>query len=267
MSLHTTIEWTNATWNPVRGCEKISPGCAHCYAETFAERFRGVEGHPYQHGFDLRLAPNLLAEPLRWPASRRVFTCSMSDLFHKGVPLDYLRDVFRVVELADWHVFQVLTKRADRLRELLTGPLAHAAALPNVWWGVSVENRAHGLPRIDHLRQVPARVRWLSVEPLLEDPGEVNLEGIAWLIVGGETGHGARPMAVEWARGLRERARAAGAAFFYKQGSHRLKSKAGRELDGALVEEMPESHFGAVPDRAERKRRLAEAEALAAKWA
>ena len=157
MSVTSSIEWTDATWNPVRGCTKISPGCAHCYAETFAERFRGVPGHPYEQGFDLRLVPEKLAEPLRWAAPKMIFVNSMSDLFHKDVPDDYIERVARVMQLADWHTYQVLTKRSERMRDLLPDRLRFAAGLPHIWWGVSVENRKHGLPRIDVLAGRPGR--------------------------------------------------------------------------------------------------------------
>src|SRR5262245_55343738 len=156
MSAQSQIEWTDATWNPVRGCTKVSPGCAHCYAETFAERFRGVEGHAYEQGFDLRLVPEKLVEPVRWRTPRRVFVNSMSDLFHEEVPDAYVLAVARVMQAADWHTYQVLTKRSDRMRDMLCGPLRFAAELRHIWWGVSVENRRHGLPRIEHLRAAPA---------------------------------------------------------------------------------------------------------------
>ena len=190
MSDSTTIEWTDATWNPVRGCTKVSPGCKHCYAERWAERFRGVRGHAFEQGFDLRLVPEKLAEPLKWGTPRMVFVNSVSDLFHQGVSEDYIHQVCEVMRKADWHIFQVLTKRSERMRDLLNGPLAEFAGLGNVWWGVSVENKKHGLPRIDHLRQAPAAVRFLSIEPLLEDLGAINLDGISWAIVGGESGAG-----------------------------------------------------------------------------
>src|SRR4051794_16498047 len=167
MSEHSEIEWTDATWNPVRGCTKITPGCDHCYAEVFAERFRGVKGHPYEQGFDLRLVPEKLAEPLRWKTPKMIFTNSMSDLFHEAVPDDYIVAVGKLMEMASWHVFQVLTKRADRLRALLGSKLQFAAKLKNVWWGVSVEDRDYGLPRVAELRATPAHTRFLSVEPLL----------------------------------------------------------------------------------------------------
>jgi protein gp37 len=178
VSDRSRIEWTDASWNPVRGCSKITPGCKHCYAETFAERFRGVPGHPnVEQGFDLKLVPNKLPEPLRWSKSRRIFVNSMSDLFHEGVPDDYIAAVARVMVAANWHTFQVLTKRADRLRRLLSGPLRFATIQPHIWWGVSVENRRHGLPRVEELRASPATVRFLSIEPLLEDLGRLDLGG------------------------------------------------------------------------------------------
>lgn len=250
MSASSTIEWTDATWNPVRGCTKISPGCKHCYAATFAERFRGVPGHPYEQGFDLRLVPEKLSEPLKWSTPKTIFVNSMSDLFHDVVPDGYIEQVARVMRLANWHTFQVLTKRAERLRDMLRGPLAFAAELSHVWWGVSVENRKHGLPRVDALRQAPAAVRFLSVEPLLEDLGVVNLEGIHWVIVGGESGAGARPIQREWVLRLREQCEAAGVAFFFKQWGGVRKSAAGRSLDGRTYDEMPERQVAApLPKR------------------
>jgi protein gp37 len=239
MSDRSAIEWTDATWNPVRGCTKITPGCAHCYAETFAERFRGVPGHPYEQGFDLRLVPHKLAEPLRWPKPRMVFVNSMSDLFHKDVPDDYVLDVVRVMRTARWHTYQVLTKRSERLRDMLQGPLIDAGAEPHIWWGVSVENRRHGLPRIDHLRAAPARVRFLSVEPLLEDLGQVDLTGIHWMIVGGESGPGARPIQKEWILSLRDQCERAGVEFFFKQWGGTRKSKTGRTIDGQTYDGVP----------------------------
>ncbi len=194
MSEISAIEWTDATWNPVRGCTKVSPGCKHCYAETFAERFRGVPGHPYEQGFDLRLVPRKLSEPLKWATPKTIFVNSMSDLFQKDVPDSFVEQVGRVMQMADWHTYQVLTKRAERMRDMLEGPLAFAAELSHIWWGVSVEDRKYGLTRIEALRQAPAALRFLSVEPLLEDLGEINLEGFNWVIVGGESGFGARPM-------------------------------------------------------------------------
>ncbi len=239
MSDRSKIEWTDASWNPVRGCTKISPGCAHCYAETFAERFRGVPSHPYEQGFDLRLIPDKLHEPLRWRKPRRIFVNSMSDLFHKDVPTDYVVDVAKVMADAHWHSYQVLTKRSERLRDMLQNELRHFADLSHIWWGVSVENRQHGLPRIDHLRESPACVRFLSIEPLLEDLGEFDLSGIHWVIVGGESGHGARPMEKEWLLLIRDQCREAGVPFFFKQWGGVQKKKNGRELDGQTYDELP----------------------------
>jgi protein gp37 len=241
MGDHSRIEWTDATWNPVRGCTKISPGCAHCYAETFAERFRGVPGHPYEQGFDLRLVPEKLAEPLRWTRPRMVFVNSMSDLFHDGVPDAYVLRVAEVMRAANWHTFQVLTKRSERMSELLRTALRSFADHAHIWWGVSVENRRHGLPRVEHLREAPAAVRFLSVEPLIEDLGDIDLTGISWVIVGGESGHGARPMREEWVRNIRDQCRNAGVPFFFKQWGGVRKSEAGRKLDGRTYDEMPAS--------------------------
>jgi protein gp37 len=239
MAEHSKIEWTDATWNPVRGCTKISPGCAHCYAERFAERFRGVPGHPFEQGFDLRLVPQKLDDPLRWKKPKRVFVNSVSDLFHEGVPDDYIAEVADVMVRADWHTYQILTKRSARMRDLLKTRLRGAASKPHIWWGVSVENKKFGLPRIAHLRSAPAVVRFLSVEPLLEDLGTVNLTGINWVIVGGESGIGARPMERKWVTSIRRQCRLSGIPFFFKQWGGVHKSKAGRLLDGRTYDEMP----------------------------
>lgn len=260
MSDRSQIEWTDATWNPVRGCTKISPGCKHCYAETFAERFRGVPGHPYEQGFDLRLVPEKLAEPLRWKQSRMVFVNSMSDLFHEGVPDEYIEHVVRVMELANWHTFQVLTKRSERLRDLLCTKLRRAAGLKHIWWGVSVENRKHGLPRIEHLQSAPAAMRFLSIEPLLEDLGQIDLAGIAWAIVGGESGHGARPMKEEWVLNIRRQCKRTRVPFFFKQWGGVHKSKAGRTLAGRTYDEMPKSVAMPVADAEIRVRLIDEVE-------
>ncbi|RKG58414.1 phage Gp37/Gp68 family protein [Corallococcus sp. CA054B] len=266
MADNSKIEWTDATWNPVRGCVKLSPGCKHCYAETFAERFRGVPGHPYEQGFDLKLIPGKLAEPLRWKASKRVFVNSMSDLFLDEVPEDYIETVARVMALAEWHTFQVLTKRAERMQRLLSTRLAFAARLPNVWWGVSVEDRKYGLPRVKHLQAVPARVRFLSIEPLLEDLGPVDFTGIDGVIVGGESGAKARPLDPEWVRSVREQCDAAGVAFFFKQWGGKRKAVAGRVLDGCTYDALPRSTVAPFPEDARRLRLLEDAEALAAPW-
>ena len=257
MAQESAIEWTDATWNPVRGCTKISPGCKHCYAETFAERFRGVKGHPYEQGFDLRLVPEKLGEPLRWRMPKMVFVNSMSDLFHDGVREDYIVAVARVMVTAKWHTYQVLTKRAGRLRELLNSTLEFAALQPHIWWGVSVEDRKYGLPRIDDLRQANAGIRFLSVEPLLEDLGRLNLDGIHWVIVGGESGPGARPMKKEWVLSVRDQCRRAVVPFFFKQWGGVRKSVLGRRLEGRTYDEFPRRVYHPVP-AAEHRLLLAE---------
>ncbi|MBI1885270.1 MAG: phage Gp37/Gp68 family protein [Chloroflexi bacterium] len=240
MAERSSIEWTEATWNPVTGCTKVSPGCAHCYAETFAERFRGVHGHPYERGFDLQLRPERLEQPLNWVQPRTIFVNSMSDLFHEDIPQAYIRSVFHVMRKAHWHTFQILTKRSERMAEL-------APRLPwprNVWMGVSVENQ-RWTARVDDLRCVPAKIRFLSCEPLL-GPLTLDLRGINWVIVGGESGARARPMKAEWARHIRAQCQAQGVAFFFKQwGAHNEvgervgKTRSGRLLDGRLWDAMP----------------------------
>lgn len=239
MAEHSNIEWTDATWNPVRGCTKISPGCKHCYAETFAERFRGVPGHPYEQGFDLRLVPEKLAEPLRWQTPKMIFVNSMSDLFHDGVPDTYIEAVATVMVKANWHTYQVLTKRSERMASLLKGRLRFAAKTAHIWWGVSVENRRYGFPRIDDLREAPASVRFLSVEPLLEGLGKMHLDGIHWVIVGGESGHGARPLRKEWVTSIRDQCADEGIPFFFKQWGGLRKKKAGRALEGRTYDGFP----------------------------
>jgi len=250
LALNSHIEWTDATWNPVRGCTKVSPGCKHCYAETFAERFRGVKGHPYEQGFDLRLVPEKLTEPFTWRSPKLVFVNSMSDLFQDGVPDHYIEAVCRVMVTAKWHTFQVLTKRAERLRELLSGRLRFAAEQDHIWWGVSVEDQKYGLPRVGYLRDSPARVRFLSIEPLLEELGEFDLSGISWAIVGGESGPGARPMQPEWVVSVRDQCREGRVPFFFKQWGGVRKSKNGRLLDGRTYDEYPERVAWPVPERA-----------------
>ncbi|HZW93397.1 MAG TPA: phage Gp37/Gp68 family protein [Candidatus Eremiobacteraceae bacterium] len=250
MSLHSDIEWTDATWNPVRGCTKISPGCKHCYAETFAERFRGVKGHPYEQGFDLRLVPEKLTEPFLWRSPKLVFVNSMSDLFQDGVPDDYIEAVCRVMERANWHTFQVLTKRSARLSALLNGRLRFAAEQDHIWWGVSVEDQRYGLPRISDLQKAPASVRFLSIEPLLEDLGRFNLSGISWAIVGGESGPGARPMLEEWVISVRDQCHESRVPFFFKQWGGVRKAKYGRLLEGRTYDEYPKRAVSPIPERA-----------------
>ena len=208
----SAIEWTDASWNPVRGCTKVSPGCKNCYAEVFAERFRGTPGHPYEAGFDLRLVPERLSVPLGWRRPRRIFVDSMSDLFQQGVSDDYIARVFEVMVRADWHTYQILTKRSERLRD-------RAPELPwpeHVWMGVSVE-RADYVQRIDHLRATPAAVRFLSLEPLLGPLPGLDLSGIDWLILGGESGHAARLCELAWMRDIVAQARQAQVPVFVKQ--------------------------------------------------
>jgi protein gp37 len=260
MSATSTIEWTDATWNPVRGCTKVSPGCKHCYAETFAERFRGVPGHPYEQGFDLKLVPAKLAEPLRWGSSKTIFVNSMSDLFQDGVPDWYVEQVVRVMQMANWHTYQVLTKRADRMREMLAGSLAFAAQDRHIWWGVSVEDKKYGLPRLGALRETQAAMRFLSIEPLLEDLGEINLKGIDWAIVGGESGARARPMDKAWVINLRQQCHAAGVPFFFKQWGGVRKSEAGRMLNGRTYDYMPDRPHVASLDLRERNALIREVE-------
>src|ERR1039458_6187960 len=252
MSEHSKIEWTDSTWNPLRGCTKVSPGCKHCYAESFAERFRGVPGHPYEQGFDLRLVPEKLAEPFQWSSPRTVFVNSMSDLFQPGVPDDYIEDVVRVMVEANWHTYQVLTKRSERMRDLLSTTLRFASQCRNIWWGVSVEDRTYGLPRVKHLQSAPAAVKFLSIEPLLEDIGEFDISGIEWAIVGGESGHGARPMDRKWVESLLKLCRREKVAFFFKQWGGVHKSEAGRKLRGQTYDEMPKLDATRFPEKATR---------------
>lgn len=266
MSDHTKIEWTDATWNPIRGCTKISPGCAHCYAETFAERFRGVAGHPYEQGFDVRLVPERLVDPLLWPRSKMVFVNSMSDLFHEDVPDDYILAVAAVMQRASWHTYQVLTKRSERMRDLLRTRLAAAAACPHIWWGVSVEDQRHGLPRIEHLRAVPAGLRMLSVEPLLEDLGTLDLSGIGWIILGGESGPGARPLQESWVLSIRDQCAAAGTPFFFKQWGGVRKGKTGRTLANRTHDDRPERTPAEMPPLAVRRAWAQELSQAHATW-
>jgi protein gp37 len=234
MATNSKIEWTDTTWNPIRGCTKISPGCTHCYAERFAERFRGVKGHPFEQGFDLRFVPQKLAEPLRWRKPQRVFVNSMSDLFHDDVPVEYIQQVFAVMHQAGWHQYQVLTKRAERLERIgQTLPWA-----PNIWMGVSVENEDY-LWRIDHLRRTGAHLKFLSIEPLLGPLGNLDLRGIHWVIVGGESGPGARPLQEAWVTDIRDRCSRAGVPFFFKQWGGVNKKRTGRLLQGRTWDEIP----------------------------
>jgi protein gp37 len=258
MSEKSKIEWTDSTWNPVRGCTKVSPGCKHCYAETFAERFRGVKGHPFEFGFDLRLVPDKLGDPIRWSTPRRIFVNSMSDLFHEGVPDEYIETVCRVMLAANWHTYQILTKRADRVSRLLRTKLRATARASHIWWGVSVENRQHGLHRLDLLRRAQPEVAFLSIEPLLEDLGPIKLSGIHWVIVGGESGPGARPIEASWVRRIRTQCRAAKVPFFFKQWGGVRKAENGRTLDGRTYDEFPRIKVNHLPRTTDRTHVLQE---------
>jgi len=234
MAQATSIEWTEATWNPVTGCTKVSPGCKHCYAERMAKRLRAMGQPRYANGFRVALQEDLVEQPLAWRAPRRIFVTSMSDLFHGDVPEAFIRRMFRTMEEAHRHQFQILTKRPERLRALAPG-------LPwpdNVWMGVSVESEDY-LWRIDHLVEVPAAVRFLSLEPLLGPLPSLSLTGIHWAIVGGESGPGARPMDPEWVREIRARCLEEGVPFFFKQWGGTRKSRTGRELDGRTWDQLP----------------------------
>lgn len=244
MSTTSRIEWTEQTWNPVVGCTKISPGCKHCYAETMSRRLKAMGVPGYEDGFKLRLMPQRLSEPLRRKKPTTYFVNSMSDLFHDGVPDDYIDQVFDVIRQTPQHTYQVLTKRAERMAEYFR----NREVPRNAWMGVSVENRKDGVPRIDHLRQVPARIRFLSVEPLLQDIGQIDLTSIHWVIVGGESGPKARPMQLAWVESIRQQCEDQRAAFFFKQwggwgadGQRRAKSANGRLLNGRLWDQMPSS--------------------------
>ncbi len=230
----SAIEWTEATWNPVTGCDKISPGCTHCYAETMSRRLKAMGQPNYRDGFKVALQPHMLERPLSWRRPQRIFVNSMSDLFHADVPLEYIAQVFATMERAHWHTYQILTKRAERLEAL-------APRLPwpaHVWMGVSVEREDYTF-RIDHLRRTPARTRFLSIEPLLGPLPALDLSGIHWVIVGGESGPGARPMAEEWVVDIQAQCQRRGVPFFFKQWGGHNKKRAGRVLQGRTWDEMP----------------------------
>lgn len=232
MAQKTEIEWTDATWNPVSGCTKVGPGCDNCYAERFAERWRGIPGHPYEQGFDLQLWPERLTQPARWKKPRMIFVNSMSDLFHKDIPKTYLDRVFDAMETANWHVFQVLTKRSSLMRNYVKNRYDGGRVPRHIWLGVSVEDTAYK-SRIEHLKQINSEARFISFEPLLGPIGKVDLKGVAWAIVGGESGPGARPMEGEWATELRKVCVRDGVAFFFKQWGGARPKSGGRTLDGA----------------------------------
>lgn len=237
MAENSKIEWCDATWNPVRGCTKISPGCKNCYAQRFAERWRNVPGHAYEQGFDLRLVPEKLDEPLDWKKPRRIFVCSMGDLYHKKVPWPFMQRVFETMARARRHTFQILTKRPKRMSDIAT----YWGWPDNVWAGVSVEDQQRADERTPHLMQTAVAVRFLSIEPLL---GPVVLrdewlEGIHWVIVGGESGPGAREMQADWVRSIRDQCSKANVPFFFKQWGSRQRYVAVRLLDGREWNEFP----------------------------
>lgn len=246
MATSSKIEWTQQTWNPTVGCTKVSAGCKNCYAETMALRLKAMGVSSYENGFKLALRPERLAEPLSRKKPTVYFVNSMSDVFHPRVPFSYIDRIFDTMRQTPQHTYQMLTKRAERMAEYF----ATRTPPENAWLGVSVENRRHGVPRIDFLRQVPAHIRFLSVEPLLEDIGRIDLTGIHWVIVGGESGPNARPMKLEWLENVRRQCDRADVAFFFKQwggwgldGQRRSKKSNGRQLHGRTWDEMP-AHVG-----------------------
>lgn len=249
MASYSSIEWTDATWNPVTGCTKVSPGCKHCYAQTFAERFRGVPGHPFEQGFDLKLWPARLGLPFLWKEPRMIFVNSMSDLFHEDIPDEFIERVFTTMIKADRHIFQVLTKRSERMREWICDRFKHDVIPRHIWCGVSIENQNY-IERIKELQKIPASVRFISCEPLL---GPIQFEscdlsGVHWMIVGGESGPKARPMDPQWVRDIKDQCEEQGVAFFFKQwgtfnaqGERVGKKNAGSHLDGKTWKQMPNS--------------------------
>jgi protein gp37 len=241
MATNSHIEWTDSTWNPVTGCTKISPGCKHCYAERLAKRLLAMGQANYQNGFKVTLQPQMLDLPLKWRAPKRIFVNSMSDLFHEDVPTDYIKRVFDVMRRADWHQYQVLTKRSERVRAL-SKDLPWAS---HIWMGVSVESEKYVF-RVDDLRKTDAYVKFLSIEPLLGPISKLNLRGIDWAIVGGESGPGARPMDPAWVTSLRDQCLHAGVPFFFKQWGGVRKSRTGRTLEGRTWDQMPISELVAL---------------------
>jgi len=249
MSNKSAIEWTEQTWNPTTGCTKISPGCTHCYAETMAKRLRAIGAHGYENGFKLSLLEDRLVQPVKRKKPTMYFVNSMSDLFHEDIPDDYLDSIFSVISRTNRHVYQILTKRAERMHDYLM----HKKIPDNIWLGVTVENREHGLPRIDFLRRIDAKIRFLSCEPLLQDLGVIDLAGIHWVIAGGESGAKARPMNKKWAVSLKDECKKQNAAFFFKQwgmwgadGKKRGKKANGRLLNGKIWDEYPAMSFNTI---------------------
>jgi protein gp37 len=238
MAQSTSIEWTDATWNPVTGCTRISPGCDNCYAARFSERFRGVPGHPFETGFDLTLRPERLFQPVGWKRPRMIFVNSMSDLFHKAIPQRHVAAVFETMENANWHTYQVLTKRSSLLRRFVNIRYQNTLVPKHIWLGVSIENE-QAKSRIAHLQSANVTVRFLSIEPLIAPVGRLPLEGIHWVIVGGESGPHARLMKEEWAVDIRNQCVAAGVPFFFKQWGGRSPKTGGRRLEGKTWSQFP----------------------------
>ena len=239
MADNSSIEWTDATWNPITGCTKISAGCDNCYAARFAERFRGVPGHPFEYGFDLILRPERLLQPFKWKRNRMIFVNSMSDLFHKDVPKEFISKVFDTMEKANWHTYQILTKRSSLMQKFINDRYRDSKAPDHMWFGVSVENEK-AVTRISHLQNTNASVRFLSIEPLIAPLGKLNLMDIDWVIVGGESGPKARPMEGSWAIDIKNQCVKAKVAFFFKQWSGWIPKKRGRKLEGKEWNEIPE---------------------------
>lgn len=240
MSEHSeNVPWNDTTWNPVRGCTKVSPGCDHCYAERIALRGRGVPGHAYEEGFAPRTVPDNFDQPLRWKKPRRILVASMGDLFHEDIPDDAVRIIFETMAVASWHTYQVLTRRPERMRALTLALPRELVYQSHIWMGVSVEDRAHGVARIDVLREVPAAVRFVCMEPLLEDVGTLDLVGIHWVAVAGESGPRPRPLRAEWVHGVERQCDAARVPFYFKGWGGVNREASGRLLDGRAYEQFP----------------------------
>lgn len=251
--MSSKIEWTEETWNPVTGCDKVSDGCKHCYAETMAKRLKAMNTPGYENGFEISILEERLNQPLKKKKATKYFVNSMSDLFHEKIPFEFIDKVFDVIDQTPHHIYQILTKRAARMAEYFST----RTPPQNAWIGVTVENKKQGLPRIKHLRTINAQIRFLSVEPLLEDLGTFNLEGIDWVIVGGESGPKARPMKPEWAENIQELCEKSNVSFFFKQwggwgadGKKRSKKENGRVLKGQIWDNMPQLHKISIEVRA-----------------
>ena len=241
MADNSSIEWTDSTWNPVTGCTKVSEGCRNCYAERFAERWRGIKGHPFEHGFDLTLKPKRLEQPLSWKKSRMIFVNSMSDLFHKDIPKSFIDQIFDTMEKSNWHTYQILTKRSNLMRNYLNQRYVSKPAPAHIWFGVSVEN-SKVKNRINDLSEANCSVRFLSIEPLIDAVGILNLASIHWVIVGGESGYNARPIQKEWVVEIRNQCVQQKTPFFFKQWGGRTPKSGGRLLEGKEWSQFPKAH-------------------------